>query len=290
VTGLRDATSISVGWDFACAIAAGTAMCWGANMSGQLGVGTTSGHETPVAVAGLVGAVEIETGYEYACARDAPGNVSCWGENDGGQLGYASHGVCYGHPCATSPADPESEVVAQPMDPIVSTASFCAAHTPTPSVSCKTGLHRTTFAKGTTPFTSAEWIRVQYNPTEEWWLVLTIGADTWVAHEPEAHSPESVGVGQHWTTSISRLAIAAHETPSADYVFARPAYDSPTSGSSNVVVLCGRPKASGKTSCASFRSARTDGVAKETDVAFGDPTRVTAYQGDFGAPVRVVFP
>ena len=57
VPGLSDATAISVGPSFACALRAhggpgnaASAVCWGANQSGQLGNGTTTASDTPVAV------------------------------------------------------------------------------------------------------------------------------------------------------------------------------------------------------------------------------------------------
>jgi alpha-tubulin suppressor-like RCC1 family protein len=69
----------------------GTAWCWGNNLHGQLGNGTTESSSVPVQVAGLTGVVEVSVGREYhACARTAEGAVWCWGGNFSGQLGDGS--------------------------------------------------------------------------------------------------------------------------------------------------------------------------------------------------------
>ena len=54
VSGLTNAAAITVGGDDACALlSTGGVECWGANNVGQLGIGTTTGAYTPVAVRGL---------------------------------------------------------------------------------------------------------------------------------------------------------------------------------------------------------------------------------------------
>ncbi len=88
VTGLTDATAISVGWLHACALRrGGTVVCWGSNAQGQLGDGTTTNRTTPVAVTGLTGAVELSSGDYHTCARRSDGSVWCWGYNYYGELG-----------------------------------------------------------------------------------------------------------------------------------------------------------------------------------------------------------
>lgn len=72
-----------------CAISTGGAIfCWGNNSSGQLGDGTGTTSNVPVAsTAASSDAVQIVTGSEHSCARYTDGSVRCWGLNDAGQLG-----------------------------------------------------------------------------------------------------------------------------------------------------------------------------------------------------------
>src|SRR2546428_11944051 len=68
--------------------------CWGENVEGQLGNGTTAnpstgppGSSVPVAVSGIAGAASITTGAYHTCALLGDGTVRCWGRNGQGQLG-----------------------------------------------------------------------------------------------------------------------------------------------------------------------------------------------------------
>ncbi len=97
----------------------GTARCWGANDSGQLGDPTqlAARHPLPVQPAGLTDAVSVSNGGQFSCALRRTGRVSCWGNGMTGQLGspymalarapvtvYDDDAVAisagYGHACA----------------------------------------------------------------------------------------------------------------------------------------------------------------------------------------------
>jgi alpha-tubulin suppressor-like RCC1 family protein len=69
----------------------GTLWTWGANESGQLGIGSTSGSATPVRV-GLESAwVEVRAGGNFTLARRADGTIWGWGTNQFGQLGLGTN-------------------------------------------------------------------------------------------------------------------------------------------------------------------------------------------------------
>jgi alpha-tubulin suppressor-like RCC1 family protein len=88
VAGLANATQLVLEEDHACArLGDGTVSCWGTNIAGDLGDGTTVSHGKPAPVVGIDDAVEIAVGLEHACARHADGTVSCWGGDTDGELG-----------------------------------------------------------------------------------------------------------------------------------------------------------------------------------------------------------
>lgn len=73
---------------FACGLtAAGAAFCWGGNLSGTLGNGSTTFSATPVAVSQPVPFRDIDAGTSSVCALGVDDRVYCWGANDVGQLG-----------------------------------------------------------------------------------------------------------------------------------------------------------------------------------------------------------
>jgi alpha-tubulin suppressor-like RCC1 family protein len=85
-------TGICGGRRFSCALADGTAYCWGVNTAGQLGFGTTAvGAGTASVVTtgagALTGATELSCGQDHACALTSMGVLRCWGHNDNGALG-----------------------------------------------------------------------------------------------------------------------------------------------------------------------------------------------------------
>ena len=96
VTGLSSGiTSVAAGISHTCALTTlGAVKCWGANMYGQIGNGSTTASFTPVDVTGLtsgVAAISIGSSYsnygDFSCALTTGGGVKCWGRNNLGQLG-----------------------------------------------------------------------------------------------------------------------------------------------------------------------------------------------------------
>lgn len=90
LSGVRAITS---GEAHTCAVKEnGTALCWGFNDGGQVGDGTRTGRNTPVAVQGLAGSVEaMGAGAYHTCARLNTGAIQCWGNNTYGQLGNGTN-------------------------------------------------------------------------------------------------------------------------------------------------------------------------------------------------------
>lgn len=86
------AAAISVGGSHACALSqTGAVQCWGNNIAGELGDGTTTNRSVPVAVVGLgSGVASLSLGNYHSCALLVSGGVQCWGPNDRGQLGDGS--------------------------------------------------------------------------------------------------------------------------------------------------------------------------------------------------------
>ena len=60
-------------------LSSGASWCWGSNMSGQLGDGTTMSRAGPVRVKTSRSHIQIGVGASSACALGADGLVECWG-------------------------------------------------------------------------------------------------------------------------------------------------------------------------------------------------------------------
>lgn len=102
VAGLgTDAIAITAGGLHSCAATStGSVKCWGSNISGQLGRGTSGGQDgTPQDVVGLGASVRsIASGRLHSCALTAAGGLKCWGTNGYGELGRGSAGGLDGTP------------------------------------------------------------------------------------------------------------------------------------------------------------------------------------------------
>ncbi|MDO8186118.1 hypothetical protein Q5424_08605 [Conexibacter sp. JD483] len=94
----RPAVAVSAGITHACALLDdGEVRCWGANDSGQLGIGRNSGDdvrigdqagEVPLPVdLGGARATAVSASNFFTCALIENGDVRCWGSNAYGQLG-----------------------------------------------------------------------------------------------------------------------------------------------------------------------------------------------------------
>ena len=85
--------TVATGTRHSCALtASGGVRCWGHNVYGQLGNGTTTDRSVAADVTGLTGGiVAFAGGSEHSCALTTSGAVKCWGLNSDGQLGDGSY-------------------------------------------------------------------------------------------------------------------------------------------------------------------------------------------------------
>jgi len=82
------ATAVVAGAVHSCALLAdGTAYCWGQNLHGQLGDGTTQNRSVPTQVTGPLRFRSLHAGGALTCGIAMSGAEYCWGLNQSGQLG-----------------------------------------------------------------------------------------------------------------------------------------------------------------------------------------------------------
>ncbi|MAD26397.1 MAG: hypothetical protein CMO44_19735, partial [Verrucomicrobiales bacterium] len=95
-TGLT-AKQVTTGHSHTCAIMSDDNLyCWGYNLKGQLGIGTTTNQHVPTAVTmptvngNSLTAKQVALGHRVSCAIMSDNNIYCWGQNENGLLGTGS--------------------------------------------------------------------------------------------------------------------------------------------------------------------------------------------------------
>jgi alpha-tubulin suppressor-like RCC1 family protein len=85
---LNSIVEVSIGDLHTCAReSTGNVWCWGYNIYGEIGDGTTDNRSYATFVSGVNNAIQLATGSYHSCALLADHTVSCWGYNGYGQLG-----------------------------------------------------------------------------------------------------------------------------------------------------------------------------------------------------------
>jgi len=92
VVGGLSFVAVDAGGARTCGITAdGAAYCWGENLQGRLGVGTTTDfQQSPAPVTGGLSFVTLSVGGAHTCGVTAAGAAYCWGANVFGELGDAT--------------------------------------------------------------------------------------------------------------------------------------------------------------------------------------------------------
>jgi len=79
---------VAAGGNHTCAIASGATYCWGSNLRGESGTGSTdTALVEPQLVSGTVDFRALTLGSDFTCGLGSDSLAFCWGANDRGQLG-----------------------------------------------------------------------------------------------------------------------------------------------------------------------------------------------------------
>lgn len=85
--------SVSASLFHTCAIRVdGSLWCWGSNIAGELGDGTTKSRTRPVRVHAEGTWASVDTGWAYTCGVQTDATLWCWGNNYRGKLGNGGNG------------------------------------------------------------------------------------------------------------------------------------------------------------------------------------------------------
>jgi alpha-tubulin suppressor-like RCC1 family protein len=107
VQDLDGVDAMAIGQSHACVVRAGEVACWGANNTGQLGVGSTDLLPLDELAQPLRGVFveDICAGLAHTCVRTTAGGVLCWGQNSRGQIGTSGtpRAECGGRACEIRP-------------------------------------------------------------------------------------------------------------------------------------------------------------------------------------------
>jgi alpha-tubulin suppressor-like RCC1 family protein len=112
VSGGQSFSTLTAGDGHTCGITtSGAAYCWGYNLFGQLGTGSTTNSSTPVAVSGNQIFSALVADGIHTCGLTGSGEAYCWGSNERGQLGVGTTSgpeLCFVDPespqaCSTVP-------------------------------------------------------------------------------------------------------------------------------------------------------------------------------------------
>ena len=89
VSALPDVVQVAAGeWHTCARVADGQVFCWGFNLNGTLGDGTTADKLVPNnPVQTLWNATQLTAGERHNCVLTEDRDVLCWGYNGAGQLG-----------------------------------------------------------------------------------------------------------------------------------------------------------------------------------------------------------